>query len=233
MRLPTVVRTCGCTSGRSRTKCWPIPGHNSERYSEFRSRIETERAFLFRTYDDPGSWEREFRQHLARSLDNLPPFVAPPAGVDIPPEFEERLRHLERERRGATDTEGSAQSRITKAASDLGRQAIEAARAGRFTEAETFFASSLDLEHDPDVAYAYGRFREQLEKSPKKPLGRRDALGALGIDLLADDRSQAAADLLTSLISKGDIRELIDTLTTKVVLILGDSLENATSFWML
>lgn len=198
------------------------PGSQLGQVLAFRRKIESERAFLFRTYESVESWEQEFRQHLALWLDRLPPFIIPPESIELPTEFEDRLRKLESEIERRAQEEGSAQAKLDYKAAMLGKRAIKAAKRGRLTEAETLFASSLELKDNPDIAFAYGLFLGQIHPTSQRPERYENIFKEIGTELRGTGASQSnAAELLSAVIEGGDVRSVIDTLTTKVVLILG------------
>ncbi len=47
------------------------PGEQLRKVLEFRKHIEAEKGFLCQVYEDEGQWEKLFRVHLCRWLDNL------------------------------------------------------------------------------------------------------------------------------------------------------------------
>jgi tetratricopeptide (TPR) repeat protein len=134
------------------------PGKQLQSVLAFRSRIETERSFLYRSFDTADAWEDMFKGHLARWLDDLPPFQPAPKRVAVSSEHIDRLQ-----RSAASQNQPStAQEKLANVATDLRLKAVEASRAGRFTEAESFFASSLATYEDPETLNAYGLFLDGL-----------------------------------------------------------------------
>lgn len=47
------------------------PGKQLRQVLDFRNKIETEKKFLYRAYEDVNKWEKLLREHLCRWLDNL------------------------------------------------------------------------------------------------------------------------------------------------------------------
>lgn len=47
------------------------PGKQLQKVLEFKEKIESERKFLYKSYEDENEWERLFREHLSRWLDRF------------------------------------------------------------------------------------------------------------------------------------------------------------------
>ena len=159
---------------------------------------------------------------MALWLDNLLPFVAAPKSIDLPVEFEERLTKIERQVARRVSKHGSAQAKLDHKAALFGTRAIAAAKSGRLTEAETLFAASLELKDDPDIAFAYGLFLGQIHPTTQTPERYDSFFKEIDTQLRKSKTDEPDAEsLLSALIESGDIRNLFDTPTNKIVLILG------------
>ncbi len=195
------------------------PGEQLKRVLAFRKKIEVERSFLYRIFNTSETWEREFRLHLSLWLDNLPPFTRPPDKVELPPEIEKRLLQLENKVQQTVKIKDTTQTKLAQLAARLGKRALEAAREGRFTEAETLFASSLEIQENPDTSYAYGLFLNEFKKSQLSKENQAK-LEDSGIKVNRDE-DYSIFNLILALLKNEGLRHFIDTITTKAVLILG------------
>ncbi|MGH9759943.1 MAG: toll/interleukin-1 receptor domain-containing protein, partial [Blastocatellia bacterium] len=90
------------------------------------------------------------------------PLGLAPEGVQFPADLQLRIEQLERRLKSAAEEGSKTQSRLAYNAATAGLRAMGAAREGRFTEAQSLFASSLSsYEHD-DTITAYVLFMEDL-----------------------------------------------------------------------
>jgi tetratricopeptide (TPR) repeat protein len=141
------------------------PGPQLRQTLSFRSRIEQERSFFYSSFDSEEEWENKFRDHLCRWLDKQPALDIPPARIEFPPGIERRIRGLEEGLKSISASNEASQSRLAYVAAALGIKAMDAAREGRFTEAQSLFASSLATYEHRETINAYVVFMEDLGRS--------------------------------------------------------------------
>jgi hypothetical protein len=141
------------------------PGEQLQKVLKFRTKIEAERSFLYRMFDDPPQWEPMFREHLCRWLDEQKPFEPAPTSVTFPDEVAKRIEELAASVSASSPT--TAQTALQMVALKLGRRGIDAATRGRLTEAETLFASSIETLPLPETLNAYAIYLEFLGKRRK------------------------------------------------------------------
>jgi len=134
------------------------PGEQLRQVLDFRSKVEAEKKFLYRAYENVDEWEKLFREHLCRWLDDQPPsaFRISSGPPGTPPEgllqkYEERIKHLE----GELEKRASEQIEI---AYTLAREAQEKADSGQITKAEEYFARAAAVSADPRIINDYGLF---------------------------------------------------------------------------
>ena len=111
------------------------PGEQLKRVLEFRNKIEAERRFLFRRYDDEHGWKEQFIEVLCRWLDGLEPS---PSELESLVEYTKRIEQLEKE------LEKTRIGQI-KAAQKLGIEAEKHANSGHITKAEEYFAKAIAI----------------------------------------------------------------------------------------
>jgi tetratricopeptide (TPR) repeat protein len=133
------------------------PGPELQRVLNFRTRIEEERSFLYHAFDTPDNWGKTFKIHLAKWLDKQQPFEIPEP-INLSSQQRDRI---ELSTAGELPN-ATAQTRLLGAAKVLRLRALEAARAGRFTDAEVLFASSLATYEDLESLSSYGLFLDSL-----------------------------------------------------------------------
>jgi tetratricopeptide (TPR) repeat protein len=132
------------------------PGPQLQKVLEFRDKVETEKKFLFRRYEDENAWEEQFIKDLCRWLDGLQPVTSQGFPPDTFPsdkvaEYEQRIKQLEKEL-GIIKTE---QVRI---AYTWAKEAWEHADEGLITKAEEYFARAIAISPQPHIVNDYGRF---------------------------------------------------------------------------
>jgi tetratricopeptide (TPR) repeat protein len=133
------------------------PGSQLKQVLKFRTRIEEERAFLYCPFDTTDVWARVFKEHLAKWIDKQQPFETPARQIVLSSAQTERV-----ELSAVQTDDGTAQKKLSNAATLLRLRALEATRAGRFTDAEMFFASSLATYEDLETLNSYGQFLDGL-----------------------------------------------------------------------
>jgi tetratricopeptide (TPR) repeat protein len=132
------------------------PGEQLQKVLEFRNKVETEKKFLFRRYEDENAWKEQFIEDLCRWLDNLPlgtlqgfpPDTLPPEKVA---EYEQRIEQLEREL-------GRIRVEQVRSAYTWVKEAWEQADAGHITKAEEYFARAVAICQEPRIGNSYGLF---------------------------------------------------------------------------
>ena len=135
------------------------PGEQLRQVLKFKEKIESERKFLYKSYEDKNQWERLFREYLSRWLDGIPPVVLP---IEIG--IEERMQRKESDEeiqklKAELETEKqNSQTAIRSLALTLGIEATERADSGQLTKAEEYFAKSIASYPEPTVINNYGLF---------------------------------------------------------------------------
>jgi len=132
------------------------PGEQLQKVLEFRDKVETEKKFLFRRYEDEHAWKEQFFEDLCRWLDGLQPVTFPSFPPDtLPPEkvaeYEQRIERLEKEL-------GRSRAKQIRSAYTWAKEAWEHADAGRITKAEEYFAKAIAIYPEPSVVNSYGLF---------------------------------------------------------------------------
>ena len=125
---------------------------------EFKNKVETERKFLFRRYEDEDSWKEQFTDDLCRWLDGLSP-VNPPVIPLVPgpdtfmaekvTEYEQRIEQLEKEL-------GRIRTEQIKGAYTWAKEARGHVDAGHISKAEEYFARAIAIYAGPDIVNNYG-----------------------------------------------------------------------------
>jgi tetratricopeptide (TPR) repeat protein len=134
------------------------PGEQLQKVLEFRDKIETEKEFLFRGYEDENAWEERFIKDLCQWLDGLPPVAFP----GLPPgpatfesgkfaEYEQRIERLEQEL-------GRSRGEQVRSAYTWAEEAWGHADDGHITKAEEYFARAIAISPQPDIVNNYGLF---------------------------------------------------------------------------
>ncbi|MDE3088338.1 MAG: TIR domain-containing protein [Chloroflexota bacterium] len=140
------------------------PGGQLKQVIAFRTKIERDRSFFYSQFDSTEEWTQKFREHLSRWLDDLPPLDHPRKSIEFPPEVEARIRLVEKKLEKISDETATSESKLEQVALSLGLKAIDAAREGRFTEAQAQFIASISTYENPDAIYAYVLFMEDLNQ---------------------------------------------------------------------
>ncbi len=134
------------------------PGQQLKKVLKFRDKVETEKKFLFRGYEDENAWKERFIKDLCQWLDGLPPVAFP----SLPPglgtfesekfaEYEQRIERLEKEL-------GRSRVEQVRSAYTWAKEAWEHADAGHITKAEEYFARAIAISPQPDIVNNYGLF---------------------------------------------------------------------------
>ena len=140
------------------------PGFQLRQVLDFRNRIEEEKEFFYSTFAMTEEWAKKFRGHLSHWIDDQPLLDHTPSRVEFPPEFDERIRFLELSLK-KLGSSNDASAKLAHTAAELGMKAMEAARNGRFTEAQSLFASSLATYEHEETINAYVLFMDDLDRS--------------------------------------------------------------------
>ena len=134
------------------------PGQQLKKVLKFRDKVETEKEFLFKRYEEENAWKEQFFEDLCRWLDDLPPITPPatPPGPDIfmaekATEYEQRIEQLEREL-------GRIRVEQIRSAYTLAKEAQEHADDGHITKAEEYFARAIAVYPEPNIVNDYGLF---------------------------------------------------------------------------
>jgi tetratricopeptide (TPR) repeat protein len=132
------------------------PGQQLEKVLKFRDKVETEKKFLFRGYEDENAWKGRFIKDLCRWLDDLPPITFQGFPPDIfPPEkvaeYEQRIKKLEKEL-------GRGRVEQIRSAYTWAKEAWGHADDGHITKAEEYFARAIAISPQPDIVNNYGLF---------------------------------------------------------------------------
>ena len=134
------------------------PGEQLQEVLEFRSKIESEKKYLFRRYEEENAWKERFTEDLCRWLDGAPPvtFQSFPPGPgafesEKVTEYEQRIERLEREL-------GRIRTEQIRGAYTWAKEAWEYADAGHITKAEEYFARAIAVYPAPGIVNNYGLF---------------------------------------------------------------------------
>jgi Tetratricopeptide repeat. len=134
------------------------PGEQLKKVLKFRNKVESERKFLFRRYEDENTWEDQFIFDLCRWLDGLPPatvesLLPTPATFESKKltEYEKRIEQLEREL-------GKIRIEQIRVAYTLAKEAQEQADSGHTTKAEEYFAKAIAIYPEINTINDYGLF---------------------------------------------------------------------------
>ena len=135
------------------------PGEQLRQVLEFKEKIESERKFLYKSYEDENHWEKIFREHLSKWLDKLPlddnrteDRIEDQGGLR---EYDDEIQRLKIER----DTEKQKNRTL---ALTLGIEALEKADSGQITKAEEYFATSIANYPNPSIINSYGLFLQRI-----------------------------------------------------------------------
>ncbi|MEA3281920.1 MAG: tetratricopeptide repeat protein [Euryarchaeota archaeon] len=135
------------------------PGEHLRQVLKFKEKIESERKFLYTSYEDENKWEKVFREHLSKWLDGLPlddnRTEDPIEDQEILREYDDEIQRLKIER----DTERQKNRTL---ALTLGIEALEKADSGQITKAEEYFATSIANYPNPSIINSYGLFLQRI-----------------------------------------------------------------------
>ena len=135
------------------------PGEQLRQVLEFKEKIESERKFLYKSYEDENKWEKRFREHLSKWLDRLP---LDDNRTEDRIEDQSRLKESADEIQRLKTELGNSQTAIKDLALMLGIEALEKADSGQITRAEEYFAKSIANYPNPSVINIYGLFLERI-----------------------------------------------------------------------
>ncbi len=124
------------------------PGKQLRQVLDFRNKIETEKKFLYRAYEDVDEWVQLFREHLCRWLDGQPFDTPPPEKIG---EYEERVKRLESELK-------EVRTEQVEMAYILAEEAKQKADSGEIAKAEEYFAKAAAGSLAPSIINDYGLF---------------------------------------------------------------------------
>jgi len=135
------------------------PGEHLRQVLKFKEKIESERKFLYKSYEDENQWEKIFREHLSKWLDKLPlednrteDRIEDQGGLRG---YDDEIQRLKIER----DTERQKNRTL---ALTLGIEALEKADSGQITKAEEYFATSIVNYPNPFIINSYGVFLQRI-----------------------------------------------------------------------
>ena len=139
------------------------PGPQLRQVLNFKEKIESERKFFYKPYEDKNQWEKIFREHLSKWLDRLP---IENYRTEESIEDQRRLKESEDEiQRLKTELEAerqNSQTAIKGLALTLGIEALEKADSGQITRAEEYFAKSIANYPNPAIINKYGLFLQRI-----------------------------------------------------------------------
>jgi tetratricopeptide (TPR) repeat protein len=139
------------------------PGPQLRQVLNFKEKIEHEKKFLYKSYEDENEWEKLFRDHLSRWLDKLP---LSDHRTEDRIEDQRRLRESEDEIQRLKTELGAerqnSQTAIRGLALTLGIEALEKVDSGQITRAEEYFAKSIAIYPNPPVINEYGLFLKRI-----------------------------------------------------------------------
>ena len=124
------------------------PSEQLSKVLEFRNKIEAERKFLFKRYEDENGWKEQFTDNLCSWLDGFPPATSQ---FEKLAEYGQRIEQLEREH------EEIRTEQISDAYA-WAKEAGEQADSGHITKAEEYFARATAKYPGPDIVNDYGLF---------------------------------------------------------------------------
>lgn len=139
------------------------PGEQLRQVLNFRIKIETEKKFLYKSYEDENQWQKLFREHLCRWLDGFSPctinFFPYSLSPNVPfnlrleklAEYAQRIEQLEK-------TVGKIINKQIKTAYSLAKEAQNQADIGNLTKAEEFFAKAVSIYPETNIINSYGLF---------------------------------------------------------------------------
>ncbi len=139
------------------------PGEQLQQVLKFKEKIESERKFLYKSYEDENRWESIFREHLSKWLDRL---LIEDYRNEESIEDQRKLNESEDEFRrlkNEIETERqNSQTAIKDLALTLGIEALEKADSGQITRAEEYFAKSIANYPNPSIINSYGLFLQRI-----------------------------------------------------------------------
>ncbi|MFB3896035.1 MAG: tetratricopeptide repeat protein [bacterium] len=140
------------------------PGEQLKKVIRFRDKIEREKKFMYKGYEDESQWEKLLRRHLCEWIDKIstgkPLLIIQP---DIVYERENRIlknenKQLKREVSRHKKEISKSRSKEVNLAYDLAEEAKKHANSGRITEAESHYAKAITIFPDPQILNQYGIF---------------------------------------------------------------------------
>ena len=161
------------------------PGEQLRKVLQFRNRVEAERKFLFRSYEDENSWQEQFVTDLCRWLDDLPPAPSPGSfGLEQLTEYKKRIRQLD-------ELLGEIGIEQIRAAYTLAKDGWGQANSGHITKAEECFARAIAIYPDPNIVNDYGLFLMRIG-ALRKAEQRFDQMMQIG-EITGDEVTRANA----------------------------------------
>jgi tetratricopeptide (TPR) repeat protein len=175
------------------------PGEQLRKVLDFRNKIESEKNYLFRRYEDESDWEKHFTRDLCNWLDKLTPPPLTTAYPEIERQYQEKISGLEAALAKAKEAQARAALALFKEGESFDRE-------GRLSKAEEFFAKAIAVYPAPDLLNFYGLFLNRIG-SVLKAEEQFQRLLATGQDL--EDKSiQAVAygNLGNIYLTRGDLK---------------------------
>lgn len=143
------------------------PGEQLQRVINFRTRIETERIGLFKTYDTPDQWRDHLMKHISEWLftrvdGKTHADAADEGNVRVLTESKQEMLQLHRELEDSNEVNDQLETtKLRTEAINYAVQAMKFIEEGKFTLAEQNFAKSIDLYGEPEVLNNFGLFLYQ------------------------------------------------------------------------
>ncbi len=135
------------------------PGPQLRQVLNFKEKIESERKFLYKPYEDENQWEKIFREHLSHWLDEL---SLSDRRTEDSIGDQSRLKESADEIQRLKTELGNSQTAIKDLALMLGLEALEKADLGQITRAEEYFAKSIANYPNPSIINSYGLLLQRI-----------------------------------------------------------------------
>ncbi len=124
------------------------PGKQLKQVLKFRKKIEMEKGYLYRHYENKKKWQNRFELDMCNWLDKLPP-----EEMDISA-LQEKARKFDELSDTLSDLDADKQQ-LAGSYIDL---AWKHANSGKLTKAEEEFVKALEISRSPEAITAYGQF---------------------------------------------------------------------------
>ncbi len=151
------------------------PGEQLKSVIKFRKKIEEEKRFLFKLYEDEVQWKKLLRGYLCIRLDDFE------IGVKA---YKPEKKIME------TESIRLPLEMVRNLTQELAKQAVEKAEEGKLTEAESLFAKATVVSGDPVAENLFGIFLHRLGQT-KRAENKFKAVVSLGEE--TDDKEIVAA----------------------------------------